>query len=90
MPLGNSHGGDRGSREWTDGYDDVDISGPPLYTLQSNGQPHRAACRPQQGPMSFVRAWAMSLLFNPYLCTSLGREKVGSLRSAICFLAAEM
>ena len=24
MPLGSSHGGDRGSREWTDGYGHVD------------------------------------------------------------------
>ena len=29
MPLGSSPGGDCGSREWTDGYDHVDISGPP-------------------------------------------------------------
>ena len=33
MPLGSSHGGYCGSRQWTDGYGHVDLIGSALYDL---------------------------------------------------------
>ena len=52
MPLGSSHGGYCGSRQWTDGYAHVDIFRPALY--------HRIrslACLTLVGDGPFVRRW---------------------------------
>ena len=72
MPLGSSHGGDCGSREWTDGYDDVDISGPPpLYRDWSVGLLGRA--RGYRDALE-VLCWCILVASSPYVTLGPRRE----------------